>query len=413
MGFCHSGLNVLIRRIARGPASVSCCSTTADRVAELESEGAYAVMAAASKVEQETGKKVARLEIGQPTFPTPQHIVQAGVRAIESGQTKYSSPSGVQSLKEAVAEHTTKTRGIKTRPEEVVIGPGAKPGLFLTTLALVNAGDEVMYPDPGFPTYKAMTLTAGATPVPVPLTRDGSSFEMASFEKLISPKTKLVVLNSPGNPTGGVMPQNDLERIAELAKQYDFWVMTDEIYSRLLYDIPRAPSIYSIPGMKERTILVDGFSKTYCMTGWRLGWAVMPQQLTNKVELLLTHSVGCTATFTQGAGVAALTGPEDDLLEMIEDYRSRRDLVVQGLNSIPGVTCPVPAGAFYAFFDVSSFGLTSREISTKLLQEGLVAVLPGTDFGANGEGFLRLSYASPRDQIEQGLERILSTLKTL
>lgn len=253
-------------------------------------------------------------------------------------------------------------------PDEVVVGPGAKPGLFFPALALVNPGDEVVYPDPGFPTYKAMIQVAGGVAVPVPLRPDGASFDMAAMRAAVTPSTKLIVLNSPANPTGGVMPLEDVEEVAALAIQNDAWVLSDEIYSRLVYkdggageDIPNPnpnpnPSVFALPGMKERTVLVDGFSKTYCMTGWRLGWAVMPAELARKVELLLVHSVGCTATFTQAAGVAALEGPQEGVEDMVEEYQRRRDYVVGALNDIPGVVCPVPAGAFYAFPDVSRFG---------------------------------------------------------
>ena len=372
------------------------------------------MLAAATELERE-GRDIVHLEIGQPGFPSPEHVVEAGVDAIRGGKTKYSSPDGTPALREAIADYVTRTRDVPVTPDEVVVGPGAKPGLFFPTLALVQPGDEVIYPDPGFPTYRAMIQVAGAVPVPVPLRPDGASFDMDAFRAAITPATKLIVLNSPANPTGGVMPSGDVEEVARVATENDAWVLTDEIYSRLVYPAEdgtpgSAPSVFSIPGMRDRTVLVDGFSKTYCMTGWRLGWAVMPSALARRVELLVVHSVGCTATFTQEAGLAALVGPQEGVDAMVEEYRRRRDFVVGALNDIPGVSCPVPEGAFYAFPDVSSFGLSSKEVADRLLSEGGVAVLPGTDFGANGEGKIRLSYVGEMETLEEGVRRIAATL---
>lgn len=377
-------------------------------VETLENEGAYAVMAAAKALEAETGKSVVHLEIGQPGFDTPQHIAEAGIDAIRSGKTKYSSPRGVAPLREAIAKWASVERGLKCDAGNVVIGPGAKPGLFFATLALVRGReDRVIIPDPGFPTYKAMVDVAGGTAVPVKLRSDMRSFNMNELRDSVDERTRLVVLNSPGNPTGGVIPTEDLEEIAELAKRYDFWVISDEIYSQLCYE-GEYKSIGSIVGMDERTVVVDGFSKSFCMTGWRLGWAIMPKALADRVELLLVHSVGCTATFVQEAGVAALSG-ESGVDTLREEYRRRRDIVVQGLNSIEGVTCEVPQGAFYAFADVSKFG-NCRKVAEHLLRDGLVAVLPGTDFGDGGEGFIRLSYVAEEEALREGLKRIASSL---
>ena len=399
-------------RVSARAASASYEPT--DRVSQLQNEGAYAVLAAATELERE-GRDIVHLEIGQPGFPSPEHVVEAGVDAIRGGKTKYSSPDGTPALREAIADYVTRTRDVPVTPDEVVVGPGAKPGLFFPTLALVQPGDEVIYPDPGFPTYRAMIQVAGAVPVPVPLRPDGASFDMDAFRAAITPATKLIVLNSPANPTGGVMPSDDVEEVARVATENDAWVLTDEIYSRLVYPAEdgtpgSAPSVFSIPGMRDRTVLVDGFSKTYCMTGWRLGWAVMPPALARRVELLVVHSVGCTATFTQEAGLAALVGPQEGVDAMVEEYRRRRDFVVGALNDIPGVSCPVPEGAFYAFPDVSSFGLSSKEVADRLLSEGGVAVLPGTDFGANGEGKIRLSYVGDMETLEEGVRRIAATL---
>ena len=417
-----SSTSTIGRRRDRAVSATTRAYVPTDRVSELQSEGAYAVLAAAQALERE-GRDIVHLEIGQPGFPTPSHVARAGIDAIDAGKTKYSSPDGIPTLKESIARYVSRTRGLDddaVSPDEVVVGPGAKPGLFFPALAVISPGDEVMYPDPGFPTYKAMIQVAGGVPVPVPLRADGASFDMDAFRAKMSPKTKLVVLNSPANPTGGVMPAEDVEAVAAAAKENDAWVLSDEIYSRLVYGDGEddtgnatASSVFNIPGMRDRTILVDGFSKTYCMTGWRLGWAVMPAALAKKVELLLVHSVGCTATFTQEAGIAALEGPQDGVLEMVDEYRRRRDFVVGALNEIPGVECPTPAGAFYAFPDVSAFGKSSKEIADLLLAEGGVAVLPGTDFGANGEGKIRLSYVGDMETLREGCARIAATLGKL
>lgn len=376
----------------------------------LQNEGAYAVMAAAAAVEAEKNQPVIHLEIGQPGFPTPEHISQAGIAAIQSGKTKYSAPRGVSSLRESIASWVRDQRGMDIDAGNVVVGPGAKPGLFFATLALVRGKmDEVVIPDPGFPTYRAMVEVAGGSVVPVRLRGDLRSFDMEMFERAVGERTRLVVLNSPGNPTGGVIPIEDLKRIAALARKHDFWVISDEIYSQLCYENTYT-SISTLPRMQDRTVVVDGFSKSYCMTGWRLGWAVMPRELAERVELLLVHSVGCTATFVQAAGEAALEGPGGGVEELREVYRRRRDIVVEGLNEIPGVRCDTPQGAFYVFADISSFGRTSKEIASVLLREGLVAVLPGTDFGNAGEGFIRLSYVSEDEELREGLRRIKKTL---
>jgi aspartate/methionine/tyrosine aminotransferase len=293
------------------------------------------------------------------------------------------------------------------RPAQVVVGPGAKPGLFFPTLALVEPGDEVLYPDPGFPTYKAMIEVAGGVPVPVPLSEANSfSFDLDAFDRLVGERTKMIILNSPANPTGGVIPLGDLEHIAAAAQRHDCWVISDEIYARLTYDGLRAPSIASLAGMQERTIIVDGFSKTYAMTGWRLGYGIMPEALAERVELLLTHSVGCTAAFTQIAGIEALTADQAMADAVVPEYQRRRDRLVAGLNAIDGVRCRSPQGAFYVFPNVASFGLSSRELAHRLLDEAGVAVLAGTDFGRYGEGYLRLCFATSMDNIEEALERM-------
>jgi aspartate aminotransferase len=376
-----------------------------NRVSSLEAEGAYAVLERAQELEAQ-GREILHLEIGQPDFPTWPRISLKGIAAIASGQTRYNPPAGLPTLRRRLAEDVSQRRGVEVRPEQVVVGPGAKPGLFFTTLALIEPGDEVIYPDPGFPTYAAMIAVAGGVPCPVPLREEHNfSFDLDIFHQLLSPRTRLIILNSPGNPTGGVIPAEDLAQIAAAAQAYDCWVLSDEIYARLTY-AESVPSILSLPGMDERTILVDGFSKTYAMTGWRLGYAVMPETLAERVELLLTHSVGCTATFTQVAGIEALLGDQSMIESVIAEYRRRRDHLVQGLNSIPGIHCQVPQGAFYVFPNVKSFGLPSRELANRLLDQADVAVLAGTDFGPGGEGYLRLCYATSPAAIEQALERI-------
>jgi aspartate/methionine/tyrosine aminotransferase len=279
--------------------------------------------------------------------------------------------------------------------------------LFFPTLALVEPGDEVIYPNPGFPTYEAMIGVAGGKPVPVPLLEEnGFSFDLEAFDRCINARTKLIILNAPSNPTGGIIPQTDLEHIAKAAQHYDCWVLSDEIYTRLVYDDAEVLSIVTLPGMAERTIIMDGFSKTYAMTGWRLGYGIMPAELAERVGLLLTHSVGSTAHFTQYAGIEALTGPQDQVAEVVGEYQRRRDVIVSGLNELPGVTCQQPQGAFYVFPNVKALGKSSNEVADWILEEAGVALLPGSAFGEYGEGYLRLAYANSVENIERALERI-------
>jgi aspartate/methionine/tyrosine aminotransferase len=364
-------------------------------------------MLARAQALEAQGRRIVHLEIGQPDFQTFPHIRLKGIQAIADGHTRYTPPAGTTQLREAIAAHAGSRRGIDVRPAQVVVGPGAKPGLFFPTLALIEPGDEVMYPDPGFPTYKAMIEVAGGVPVPVPLSEANSfSFDLDAFDRLVGERTKMIILNSPANPTGGVIPLGDLEHIAAAAQRHDGWVISDEIYARLTYDGLRAPSIASLAGMQERTIIVDGFSKTYAMTGWRLGYGIMPEALAERVELLLTHSVGCTAAFTQIAGIEALTADQAMADAVVPEYQRRRDRLVAGLNAIDGVRCRSPQGAFYVFPNVASFGLSSRELAPRLLDEAGVAVLAGTDFGRYGEGYLRLCFATSMDNIEEALERM-------
>jgi aspartate aminotransferase len=383
------------------------------RTEHLKPEGAYQVLAKAQALEA-AGRRIIHFEIGQPDFDTFENISEAGRRAISEGKTRYTPPAGMPALRQAIAEAAGLQRGVHFSPDQVVVAPGTKPNLFYTALALIGPGDEVLYPDPGFPTYKAMIGVAGGVAVPVPLEEENSfSFDLQAFDRLINERTRLIILNSPSNPTGGVMPLADLEHIAQAAQRYDCWVLTDEIYMRIVYDGQQVPSIVGLPGMQERTVIVDGFSKTYAMTGWRLGYGIMPAELAAKIDLLLTHSVGCSAQFTQIAGLEAIRGPQDRVAEVVKEYQARRDLIVSGLNAMPGITCRVPEGAFYVFPNVRSFGMTSNQLADYLLDEAGVAVLPGTSFGDYGEGYLRLSYSTSRETIEAGLDCMRSAFARL
>jgi aspartate/methionine/tyrosine aminotransferase len=318
------------------------------------------------------------------------------------------------SLRQAIADYESERLGLPIGPERIVVAPGAKPGLFFPTLALVNPGDEVIYPDPGFPTYEAMIRVAGGNPVPIPLREENQfSFDLDVFDRKISDRTKLIVLNSPANPTGGVIPLDDLHHIAAKALTFGCWMLSDEIYGHLAYDGLIVPSIASLPGMLDHTAVVNGFSKTYAMTGWRLGYMILPPTLAERVELLLTHSIGCTAAFTQVAGIEALTGPQEMITEVVAEYQRRRDFIVAGLNAIEGVGCQLPQGAFYVFPNIKSFGLSSKVIAARLIDEAGVAVLAGTDFGSGGEGYLRLCYATSMDVLRESLEKMAAWFKAI
>jgi aspartate aminotransferase len=380
------------------------------RTHHLKPEGAYEVLARANKLEA-AGKEIIHLEVGQPDYPTFENVSQAGIEAIRGGKTRYTPPAGMPSLRETIAEKAGQQRGIEVHPEEVIVSPGGKPNLFFPTLALVEPGDEVIYPNPGFPTYEAMIKVAGGVPVAVPLLEENQfSFNLDSFDQAINEKTRLIILNSPSNPTGGVIPPADLEHIASQAERYDCWVMSDELYTRIVYDGLEAPSIASLPGMQDRTIIVDGFSKTYSMTGWRLGFGIMPKALADRVELLLTHSIGANAHFTQFAGLEALTGPQDMVEVMVTEYQRRRNAIVDGLNTLPGFVCQKPQGAFYVFPNITGTGIGSTELANLILEKAGVALLPGNSFGDYGEGYLRLSYANSLENIEKALEKIKAIL---
>ena len=378
----------------------------AARMSRLGTETAFEVLAKARALEAQ-GREIVHLEIGEPDFDTPPSIVAAGVAALERGETHYTPSAGVPELREAIARSLRERRGLDIDPAHVIVSPGAKPILFYALLALIENGDEAIYPDPGFPIYSSMIDFAGARGIPLAL-REANGFQpdLAELERLVSSRTKVLVLNSPNNPTGAVLSRDAIREIARIAREHDLWVLTDEIYGELVYDGEHR-SIALEDGMSKRTILLDGFSKTFAMTGWRLGYGVFPRALVEPVAKLVTNSVSCTATFVQRAGTAALASRPPEVDRMIAEFRRRRDAVVRGLSAIPGVTCRLPQGAFYAFPNVRALGLrSSAEVADRLLNEAGVATLAGTCFGTAGEGYLRLSYANSLENIEEALSRI-------
>jgi aspartate/methionine/tyrosine aminotransferase len=379
----------------------------AQRMHGLGTETAFEVLARAKRLEAR-GREIVHLEIGEPDFDTPSNVVDAAVEALRSGWTHYGPSAGLPAAREAVAEWFSRDRGVQVGPENVVITPGAKPILFYSVLALVNPGEEVIYPDPGFPIYESVISFFGARAVPLPLKEEREfTFDVADLEARITDKTKLVIINSPHNPCGSMLSRDDLRQIAELAVRHDFWVMADEIYSKITYEEP-FESITRFPGMLDRTVVVDGFSKTYAMTGWRLGYGIMPRDVERHVSRLMTNSNSCTSSFTQMAGIEALRGPQDKVQAMVAEFRRRRDRIVEGLNEIEGITCLKPKGAFYAFANITELGLRSSELQDRLLEEVGVAALAGTSFGPGGEGYLRFSYANSLANIESALEKIAS-----
>jgi len=375
------------------------------RMSRLGTETAFEVLAKAKALEAQ-GRDIIHLEIGEPDFDTPANIVDAAVEAMRSGHTHYTAANGIPPLREAIAEEVSQTRDIPVHPDQVVVVPGGKPIMFFILLALCESGDEVIYPNPGFPIYESMINFVGATPVPIPLLMEKEfSFDLDDFRRLVTDRTRLIILNSPANPTGGVLSPDDLAQVAEIVLARQIPVLADEIYSHILYDEAFA-SISTIPGMKDLTIILDGYSKTYAMTGWRMGYGVMPIELAQQITKLMVNSNSCTAAFSQMAGVEALKGPQDAVAEMVDAFRRRRDLIVDGLNEIPGFRCLLPKGAFYVFPNIEGTGRTSQELADYLLQEAGVALLSGTCFGAYGEGFLRLSYATSEANIAKALDLI-------
>ena len=384
----------------------------AARMGRLGTESAFEVLARAQGLERQ-GKRVIHLEIGEPDFDTPTHITEAAKRALDEGATHYGPSAGLPELREAIAKHVGETRGIPVSPDEVVVTPGAKPIMFFAILALAGRGDEVVYPNPGFPIYESVISFAGGVPVPIPLREEsGFGFDLAELERRVSRRTKLLIINSPQNPTGGVLAPDEIGRIAELARHFRIPVLSDEIYRRFLYE-GQFTSIASQPGLKEQTIILDGFSKSYAMTGWRLGYGVMPAPLAEHMTRLMTNSVSCTATFVQQAGLAALRGDDGPVQAMVEEFRRRRDLVVEGLNRLPGVSAVRPRGAFYVFPNIKALRRPAKEIATYLLDEAGVALLWGTAFGEFGEGYLRLSYAASAAAIQEALDRMGTALARL
>jgi len=381
----------------------------AQRMTNLGTETAFEVLARARRLEAQ-GRRIVHLEIGEPDFDTPRNIKDAAIQALNNGYTHYGPSAGLPDLREAAAEYIATDRGVTVDPAQVIVTPGAKPIIFFTALSLLDEGDEVIYPNPGFPIYESMIDFVGAKRVPLKLDEErGFAFDPDDLSRLVTERTKLVVINSPQNPTGGVLPQDVLDRLAKLAIENDFYVLADEIYSQIIYEGTHR-SIYAIDGMPERTIILEGHSKAYAMTGWRLGYGIMPREMAAKVAKLMTNSNSCTCSFTQMAGVEALRGPQDSVAEMVREFRARRDLIVEGLNGIAGVRCHRPAGAFYVFPNITGTGRTSKEMENFLMEEAGVAVLAGTSFGEFGEGYIRLSYANSQDNIRLALEQMASVL---
>jgi aspartate aminotransferase len=377
----------------------------ADSLEELGTETAFSVLARAKQLER-AGREVVHLEIGEPDFDTPAHITEAAVRALRAGETHYCPAAGIPELREAVAEYFTATRGVEISPERVLVGTGAKPFLFFTVLATCNPGDEVIYPDPGFPIYESAIRWAGASPVALPLLEERDfAFRLEDLEERLTDRTKLVILNSPQNPTGGMAGAEELRRAAELIHASGAWVLSDEVYSQIHYEGAFA-SIATVPGMLERTVLLDGLSKTFAMTGWRCGFAAVPASLVDPLVRFFVNCTSCVPPFVQHAGVAALRGPKDEPRAMVAEFRHRRDLVVEGLNRLPGVSCRLPLGAFYAFPNVAGVPLPTEQLASRLLEEAGVAVLAGTAFGKVGEHNLRVSYATSQENLERALSSI-------
>lgn len=385
----------------------------ASRMNGLGTETAFEVLAKAKALEKQ-GKDIVHLEIGEPDFDTPNNIKEAAVKALKAGYTHYVPAAGIPELRAAIADYLSKSRGINIDPDEVVATPGAKPIIFFSILALVEPGDEVLYPNPGFPIYESMINFVGAKPVPMPLKEENDfAIDNDDTADKITKKTKMIILNSPENPTGGVLTKDNLEVIADrIKRRNDVFVLTDEVYSQIIYE-GKHQSIASLPGMRDMTILLDGFSKTYAMTGWRLGYAAMRKDIAQKVTQLMINSNSCTCAFTQMAGVEALRGPQDDAKKFVEEFRRRREVIVNGLNKIKGITCKKPRGAFYVFPNIKSFGVESKKLADHILQDAGVAVLSGTAFGSYGEGYLRLSFANSVENIKKATERISESVKKL
>jgi aspartate/methionine/tyrosine aminotransferase len=379
----------------------------AERMSKLGTEGAFVVLAKARRLEAE-GKKIVHLEIGEPDFATPDNIIEAGISAMQNGYTHYTPASGIMEAREAVAGFVSRTLKTEVDPTEVVLVPGSKNVLLFTLLACIEPGDEVILPDPGYPAYESQVNFIGGVPKLVTL-REESGFRMDldQLASLVTPKTRMLIINTPQNPTGGILTEEDVKFVCELAHKHDLLVVSDEIYSQLVYGFEHVSPL-SQPGMRDRTVLMDGLSKSYAMTGWRLGYAVAPKALAAKLDQLMINSSSCAAGFTQMAAIEALSAPESEhaVRRMVKVFQHRRDLVVDGLNAIDGIRCAKPQGSFYAFPNIQGTGFDERELADRLLTEAGVAVLPGTAFGAAGKGYIRLAYTQSEDELKNGLKRI-------
>ncbi|MDE0087583.1 MAG: pyridoxal phosphate-dependent aminotransferase [Candidatus Poribacteria bacterium] len=381
-------------------------------MSRLGTESAFEVLAKAKSLEAQ-GKDIIHLEIGQPDFSTPMNVCEAAFKAMKEGHTGYCPSAGIPEFREVVAQHISETRGVEIHPDEVTVTPGAKPIIFFTILALIDEGDEVIYPEPGFPVYESVIDFIGGKAIPLALREEVDfRFRIEDLVDAITERTKLLILNSPQNPTGGTLTAEDIAAIAELAQEHTFYILTDEVYSRLLYEGTHQ-SILSLPGMQERTILIEGHSKTYAMTGWRLGYGVAPRPIADKITQLTINSNSCTATFTQIAGIEALTGPQTFVTQMVTEFRKRRDAIVEGLNAIDGISCIKPLGSFYVFPNVTKLPLSCETLADYLMDEAGVALLPGTAFGKYGDGYLRLSYANSLENIEKALHQIETAIAKL
>lgn len=384
----------------------------AERMNKLGSETAFEMLAKAKALEVQ-GRNIIHLEIGEPDFPTPSNVIEKGVEAMLAGMTKYTPSPGIIEARQVIADYIGRTRGYNVDPDEVVMTAGGKPIMFYSILAVINPGDEVIYPNPGFPIYESVIKFSGGIPVSIPL-REENEFRMdvEELKSLITAKTKMIIINSPQNPTGGMLTKEDLKEIAGILADRDIIILSDEIYENIVYE-NKSFSISSLPGMKEKTIILNGFSKTYAMTGWRAGYGIMPKEIAKHITKLVVNSTSCLAGFTQMACIEALTGPQDEVKNRVKQFKIRRDKIVDGLNSIPGLKCLKPQGAFYVFPNIREFGKTSGEMADYLLQEAGVATLGGNAFGRYGEGYLRISYANSLKNIEEAVVRIGNALKKL
>jgi aspartate aminotransferase len=385
----------------------------ASRMQTIGTESAFEVTARARALEA-AGRSIIYLQIGEPDFDTPANVREAAKRALDAGETHYAPFAGIPALRDAIAEDATSRKQFAVTPDRVFVTVGGKGVMLYAILGLIDPGDEAIVPDPGYPIYESLVRFVGGTPVSIPIRMERDfRLDVEELASLITPRTRMIVINSPANPTGGVLTRGDLERIAELAQRHDLVVLADEIYGRILYDGTEHVSIASLPGMADRTIVLDGFSKTFAMTGWRLGYAIVPPSLVQMYGQLIINSISCAPTFAQVGAVEALRGPQDDVEAMVVEFRARRDLIVDGLNAIPGIRCLRPTGAFYAFPDVSGTGLTGAELADRLLHEAGVCVLAGTAFGGAGRDHVRVSYANSRENLTLALERIRSFVERL